>query len=399
MALFFFFFLHVFFTILNSCNAKTPPKFPAILIFGDSTVDTGNNNFILTPFRADHFPYGQEFPGHVPSGRFSDGKLVPDFLASELGIKESVVPPFLDPNLSGDELRTGVSFASAGSGLDDLTSVIAGVIPMSRQIEYFKIYVKKLEEMVGKGEAKKILNGALVIICSGTNDFGFSFYDIPTRRFEFNISGYQDFLQNRLQNFVKELYDFGCRKIVIAGLPPVGCLPIQMTIHFGDPIHGTCLEDQNSDSQSYNQKLKKLLPHIQESLLGSTIVYADIYENVIDMINRPQKYGFVETKRGCCGTGLVETGPLCNLITPTCANPSQYLPDLDPRSSVVTIVRDLHSNLYLKGIQKENERKEKKMLKSSSYNCINEPWTNSDCVSMAQCYLPLQGLSHRRIKN
>lgn len=35
--------------------------------------------------------------------------------------------------------------------------------------------------------------------------------------------------------------------------------------------------------------------------------------------------GFVETKRGCCGTGLVEAGPACNLLTPTCDEPAEYL--------------------------------------------------------------------------
>lgn len=35
--------------------------------------------------------------------------------------------------------------------------------------------------------------------------------------------------------------------------------------------------------------------------------------------------GFVETRRGCCGTGLLEAGPLCTRLTPVCANPSKYL--------------------------------------------------------------------------
>lgn len=29
--------------------------------------------------------------------------------------------------------------------------------------------------------------------------------------------------------------------------------------------------------------------------------------------------------KGCCGTGLLEEGPLCNELTPTCPNPSNYL--------------------------------------------------------------------------
>lgn len=42
------------------------------------------------------------------------------FVAEELGIK-SVVPAYLDPSLKTEDLLTGVSFASGGSGYDPLT--------------------------------------------------------------------------------------------------------------------------------------------------------------------------------------------------------------------------------------------------------------------------------------
>lgn len=35
--------------------------------------------------------------------------------------------------------------------------------------------------------------------------------------------------------------------------------------------------------------------------------------------------GFIETARGCCGSGLFEAGQLCNPLTPVCRNPLQYL--------------------------------------------------------------------------
>lgn len=41
-----------------------------------------------------------------------------------MGIKETV-PPYLDPELNIQELMTGVSFASAGSGFDPLTAKIS----------------------------------------------------------------------------------------------------------------------------------------------------------------------------------------------------------------------------------------------------------------------------------
>ncbi|CAK9314602.1 unnamed protein product [Citrullus colocynthis] len=320
--------VHMIWLLLSkACNAvepKTSRAFPAILIFGDSTVDAGNNNYILTLFKANYKPYGRDFPGQIPTGRFSNGKLVPDILASTLGIKE-LVPAFLDPKLSDDDLRTGVSFGSAGSGYDDLTTTRSGVIPVLKQIDLFENYIQRLERIVGKEEAKKILNGALTVVSAGTNDFLFNFYDIPSRSLEYNISGYQAFVQNRLQSFIKGLYQLGCRNMVVAGLPPIGCLPIQETLAFQDPKNRKCLENQNSDSQNYNHKLTKLLHDLQALLPGSKIHYIDIYNPLIDMIDHPKKYGFVQTTKGCCGTGLAETGPLCNPKTPTCEDPKKYL--------------------------------------------------------------------------
>lgn len=44
--------------------------------------------------------------------------------ASYIGVKE-FVPPYLNSSLSTDELMSGVSFASAGSGYDPLTPALS----------------------------------------------------------------------------------------------------------------------------------------------------------------------------------------------------------------------------------------------------------------------------------
>lgn len=59
---------------------STTPK--AFFIFGDSTVDSGNNNFIDTipENKADYKPYGLNAFSHEPTGRFSDGRVIVDFI-------------------------------------------------------------------------------------------------------------------------------------------------------------------------------------------------------------------------------------------------------------------------------------------------------------------------------
>lgn len=193
-------FIHILSISTTTSKSLTLPKFQAILIFGDSTVDTGNNNYIHTVLKANHAPYGKD--SQVPTGRFSNGKLIPDLVANLLGIKDNV-PPFLDPNITNDELRTGVCFASAGSGYDNWTVDISKVIPVMKQIDYFKNYMERLKGFAGNDEAMKIINGSLVLISAGTNDFTLNFYDIPSRRLEFTIDEYQDFLLEGMKNFVK----------------------------------------------------------------------------------------------------------------------------------------------------------------------------------------------------
>ena len=58
--------------------AKSRPT--AAFIFGDSLVDTGTNNRLpSTISKANHHPYGVDFPGGQPTGRYCNGRLVSDF--------------------------------------------------------------------------------------------------------------------------------------------------------------------------------------------------------------------------------------------------------------------------------------------------------------------------------
>jgi hypothetical protein len=113
--------LTTFIVLLSSSCTTTAGKVPAIIVFGDSTVDAGNNDYIPTIVRANFPPYGRDFDGGVATGRFSNGRLITDFLSEALGLASSV-PAYLDGSYTIDQLATGVSFASGATGLDALTS-------------------------------------------------------------------------------------------------------------------------------------------------------------------------------------------------------------------------------------------------------------------------------------
>lgn len=101
--------------------SRSEAKVPAVIVFGDSSVDAGNNNQIPTVARSNFVPYGRDFPGGVPTGRFSNGRVPTDFISEAFGLRP-IVPAYLDPMYNISDFAVGVTFASAGSGYDNATS-------------------------------------------------------------------------------------------------------------------------------------------------------------------------------------------------------------------------------------------------------------------------------------
>lgn len=57
---------------------------PAVIVFGDSIVDSGNNNYINTILKCNFQPYGRDFAGgNQPTGRFSNGLTPSDIIGTK----------------------------------------------------------------------------------------------------------------------------------------------------------------------------------------------------------------------------------------------------------------------------------------------------------------------------
>jgi len=61
--------------------AGVEAKSRAFFVFGDSLVDSGNNNYLATTARADSPPYGIDYPTGKATGRFSNGLNIPDLIS------------------------------------------------------------------------------------------------------------------------------------------------------------------------------------------------------------------------------------------------------------------------------------------------------------------------------
>lgn len=106
-------------TTTTGVHGKKPP---ATFIFGDSLVDAGNNNYIFTLAAANHKPYGIDWPDQQATGRFCNGKIIPDLINDYLGTPAPL--PVLAPDAQGANLLNGVNMASAGAGILEETGSI-----------------------------------------------------------------------------------------------------------------------------------------------------------------------------------------------------------------------------------------------------------------------------------
>ncbi|XP_020252782.1 GDSL esterase/lipase At2g40250-like [Asparagus officinalis] len=205
---------------------------------------------------------------------------------------------------------------------------------MGSQVHNFEEYVGRLREGVGREKADGVVKSAVFVIGAGSNDLIMNYYLTPLRRVSFSVDEYHGFLLQKMESFVQRLYTLGARKFTISGLPPLGCVPIQMTINTVTALMKTgsftrllgprvCIDQQNADSVSYNSRLQALINRMESSLEGTRFAYVDIYNPVMHMIKNPGAYGFTHTSIGCCGSGMIEMGPACN--GGSCADTSKYL--------------------------------------------------------------------------
>nr|GMC85642.1 GDSL esterase/lipase At1g28590-like [Ipomoea batatas] len=111
------------FLVLFVSTGHVAGCYKAIVSFGDSLTDTGNlirmsqssNGYVMSAV----LPYGETY-FHHPTGRYSDGRLIIDFIALSMGLP--FVEPYFGGKSSGDRSFTkGVNFAVAGATAMDIS--------------------------------------------------------------------------------------------------------------------------------------------------------------------------------------------------------------------------------------------------------------------------------------
>ncbi|XP_022737531.1 GDSL esterase/lipase At4g16230-like [Durio zibethinus] len=244
---------------------------PALYVFGDSYVDAGNNNYVHVPqIERNYTPYGIDFGGK-PTGRYTNGRTVADFIAQIVGL------PFPPPVLSlskGDKRipQTGINYACGFTGiLEKFGKLFERMPSLKEQVDLF--------ESTTKGVA----------------------YDLDIEwdglRYFYDENYYIQLLIKDLSKHLQRLYQLGARKIVVNNASPIGCQPHLISGGRNGP---ECDYLANNRALLFNKRLTNLLKDLQSTLSGSKFVLGDLYKIFQDVYASPTWYGFTDVRSSCC---------------------------------------------------------------------------------------------------
>ncbi|KAL8129294.1 hypothetical protein V2J09_018449 [Rumex salicifolius] len=294
----------------------------AFYVFGDSLVDSGNNNYLATTARADSPPYGIDYPSHRPTGRFSNGLNIPDIISEQIGASESPLP-YLSPELNGEKLIVGANFASAGIGvLPDTGIQFLNIIRIDRQFELFEEYQKRLAAQIGADQAKQRVNEALYLIVLGGNDFVNNYFlPFSTRPIQYSLPDYANYVVSEYDKVLTRLYELGARRVMVPGSGPLGCVPSQLASSGSD---GECAEQPQRAAALYNPLLLQMIQRLNAKLGSDVFIAANTGKMQKDFITDPKAFGFETSKEACCGQGPNNGVGICNPTSNLCPDRNTY---------------------------------------------------------------------------
>lgn len=283
----------------NTCN------FPAIFNFGDSNSDTGGFSAVYgqTPP-----PYGETF-FHAPAGRYSDGRLIIDFIAQSLDL------PYLSAYLDsvGSNFSHGANFATYASTIRPQNESFSkgGYSPISldvQRVEYSE-FLTRSQFFRKQGLYRNVLpekdysSRALYTFDIGQNDLtagldlGLTIDQIKAQVPDMVV---------QFSNVIKQIYREGGRTFWIHNTAPLGCLTyVIAALEASTPLVDSygCLIPYNELSQLFNLKLHEAVQQLRKDLPLAAIIYVDIYSAKYSLITQAKKLGFVDPFQVCCGYG------------------------------------------------------------------------------------------------
>nr|XP_011466323.1 PREDICTED: GDSL esterase/lipase At1g54790-like [Fragaria vesca subsp. vesca] len=292
------------FLLLRCANSL---NYPAVFNFGDSNSDTGELTAGIG-FRLP-YPYGElYFNASLSSGgRFSDGRLIIDFLMGAMNL------PFLNPYLDSAGLpsfRNGCNFAAGGATTHPATATSVCPFSFGVQVSQFlRFKARALQLLAAKGKdfenylpSEDSFQKGLYVFDIGQNDLAGAFYSKTLDQ----ILAFIPTILAQFQLGIQKLYDQGARNFWIHNTGPLGCLT-QNVAKFGTNTseldeHG-CVSAHNQAAKTFNLQLHDLSKKLQGQYSDANVTYVDIFSIKYDLIANYSQYGFQQPIMACCGYG------------------------------------------------------------------------------------------------
>ncbi|XP_047333066.1 GDSL esterase/lipase At5g08460-like [Impatiens glandulifera] len=312
----------------------------ALFVIGDSSVDCGTNNFLGTLARADRLPYGRDFDSRQPTGRFCNGRIPVDYLASYLGLP--FVPSYLGHAGSAEDMKYGVNYASAGAGIIFSSgSELGQHISLSQQIQQVMDTFQEFVLYTGDDAANEHMSNSVFYISIGTNDY-IHYYlqnqsDVQLLYLPWRFN---KFLANSMKQEIKNLYDLNVRKIVVMGLAPIGCAPYYLWQFHSK--NGECIQIINDMIVEFNYVMRYMVDELSRELVDVDIIFCDAFEASLDIMKNHQHYGFNVTSEACCGYGKYKGVLICISPEMACEDASNHIwwDQFHPTDAVNAILAD-----------------------------------------------------------
>ncbi|KAL3683305.1 hypothetical protein R1sor_001327 [Riccia sorocarpa] len=319
--------------------------FPAIFNFGDSTSDTGSLAASFPGFTpAEYPPYGDTYFGH-PANRYSDGRLLIDFIAQGYGL------PFIDPYLQSvnSEYTQGTNFAAAGSTVLQVTYLSPFYLDIQlREYRTFKTNVQNVfappdgsvpdEAKKARLPAPEDFQTGLYTIALGGNDFTFGYTKGQTIA---QVREYFPLMIGNLTSAIKNMYDYGGRNFIVWDIEPHGCLPYMLVLINHTPADldaNGCIIAYNDNSKFFNDQLSAALASLRADLKDINVSVFKTYDLKLDLVTNLTQNGFQFQTKACCGVpnneynfdlrvncGLSNVFDGVNLTAVKCSDPNQYV--------------------------------------------------------------------------
>ncbi|XP_056682341.1 GDSL esterase/lipase At5g08460 [Spinacia oleracea] len=314
-------FVVLFYALIHARLASSAQQFTAMYVFGDSLVDNGNNNYLDAQAKANFLPYGIDFY-LGPTGRFTNGKTIIDFLSELLGLP--YLPAFANPLLTDRDIMYGVNYASAAGGiLEESGQGLGERFSFSKQVESFGITKRQLQNHMSETELQQYLSNAIAVVILGSNDYVNNYLNPSYRsRSKFKPEQYADIVINQYTKQIQALHDQGLRRFLLAGVGPIGCTPSQKTA--ARLPADKCVTFSNDVVQLFNTKLRTLVDQLNVTHPNAIFAFGDTFQALMDILTHPSTFGLAELGKACCGVGRNNAEKMCLPLSIPCLNRDQY---------------------------------------------------------------------------